>query len=273
MIKTDAYEASHLLYDWLNIVGKKKLESIKNVCDFLAESRHLKTSNPIWEIFWPMVFSGVIDYAGKGYYALTEPLIIDYTSHFYYINYRPKGCATEEISVGIYKSETLQNEHDIKITKVRPREILKRFTSIDKVVDNFPQSTQDVKDLTFFDFKHKRGLAKLEANGLKKFFYIPEKVYVRELPDKENNPEAFALAYCYSRVINKENNGTFFSDLKRLEMPSFAMPFILYRVLQLETMASLSFPRKENNVYVFENISNFIVRELNRILCNSIKYE
>ena len=86
MNKRKSYVASSLLYVWLSKHGRRSLESIKTNCEYLAESYHLSVSNPIWEIFWPMVYSGVIDHTGKGYYALTEPLIVDYHTHFFYIN-------------------------------------------------------------------------------------------------------------------------------------------------------------------------------------------
>lgn len=96
---------------------------------------------------------------------------------------------------------------------------------------------------------------------------------MRELPDRTINPDAFALAYCYGRVINKESNGTYYLDQKQLVTPSFALPFMLYRVLQLETMTSRHFPKIKGDVYIFDGVSMGVVKELNRIFCNSMRYE
>ena len=49
------------------------MESIKQNCDYLNEIYHLELRNPIWGIFWPLVFNGVIDHVGNGFYALSEP--------------------------------------------------------------------------------------------------------------------------------------------------------------------------------------------------------
>lgn len=266
-------EIRSILYVWLSKLGKRSLESIKANCDYLAESHNISVSNPIWEFFWPMVFSGVIDHTGKGYYALTEPLILNYHTHFYYINYRPNGCKYQEVSVGIFISDTLVNDHGVKVICVDPRSILKKYPSVDKIVDAFPESIQDETELKYFNWKNKRGVAELEKDGLKRFFSIPEKVYIRELPGRTINPDAFAIAYCYSRVINNESNGTYFRDKKELVTPSFAMPLMLYRVLQLETMASRHLPEKDGDSYIFNGVSQPMVKELNRILCKSIKYE
>lgn len=273
MTNRDKYEASKLLYIWLSKLGRRSLESIKTSCDYLSESYHLSVSNPIWELFWPMVFSGVIDHTGKGYYALTEPLILDYHTHFYYINNRPIGCKIEEVSIGIYVSDKLVNEHKLREITVEPKVILKKYPSVDKIIDGFSKSLQDEKELRYYNRKNMKGIAELEKDGLKRFFSIPEKVYMRELPDRTINPDAFALAYCYGRVINKESNGTYYLDQKQLVTPSFALPFMLYRVLQLETMTSRHFPKIKGDVYIFDGVSMGVVKELNRIFCNSIRYE
>ena len=266
-------EVQSILYVWLSKLGKRRLESIKASCDYMAKSRNIIVSNPIWAFFWPMVFSGVVDYAGRGYYSLTEPLILNYHTHFYYINYRPIGCKYQEVSVGIYISNTLVNDNGIKVIRVDPRSILKRFPSVDKVVDAFPESMQDETELKYYNWKNKRGVAELEKEGLKRIFSIPEEVYIIELPSRTINPDAFAIAYCYGRVINDESNGTYYKDKKELVTSSFAMPFMLYRVLQLETMASRYLPEKDGDSYIFNSVSQPVVNELNRILCKSIKYE
>lgn len=273
MNRNKTYEARKLLYVWLSKLGRRNLNTIKDQCDFLSESFSITTSNPIWEIFWPMVHSGIIDHTGKGYYAVTEPLIIDFASHYYYINCQPKGIDTEEVSVGILLSNKKLVDTDVKSVTLSPYSILKNYPSIDKIIDEFPDSIQDVEELRFYFWKTKKGLAEFENEGLKRFFVIPEKLYKKELPDRTINPEAFALAYCYSRVVNNENNGIYKKSEKRLTMSTFTMPIMIYRVLQLETMASRSLPTKTNDYFVFNNVSSDVVKELNRILCNSIRYE
>ena len=236
-----------LLYVWLSKLGRRSLDSIKTSCDYLVESHQLTSSNPIWEIFWPLVFSGVADHTGKGYYALTEPLILKFESHCYHINNIPISEKFKEVSVG--------------------------YPSVDKVVDNFSKAIQDEKELRYYDWRNRIGVAELEKEGLKRFFSYPAKAYMRELPDRTINPDAFAIAYCYGRAISGEGNGTYYSEQKELVTPAFAIPFTLYRVLQLETMKKKTLPEKEDNIYVYKGVSSSVVKELNRILCNSIRYE
>ena len=195
MSNKERYEMQKLLYVWLSKLGRRSLDSIKTSCDYLVESHQLTSSNPIWEIFWPLVFSGVADHTGKGYYALTEPLILKFESHYYHINNIPVSEKFKEVSVGIYITEGLKNEYDIKEIDVDSKAILKNYPSVDKVVDNFSKSIQDEKELKYYDWKNRIGVAELEKEGLKRFFSYPAKAYMRELPDRTINPDAFAIAY------------------------------------------------------------------------------
>lgn len=85
MNKGNKEQVQELLYVWISNFDKRSLESIKQNCDYLNEIYHLELRNPIWGIFWPLVFNGVIDHVGNGFYALSEPIVLDYGTHFYYI--------------------------------------------------------------------------------------------------------------------------------------------------------------------------------------------
>ena len=68
-------DLQNLFYVWMSKFEKRSLENIKVHCDFLNESYGLNLPYPNWSIFWPLVFNGLIDHIGKGYYALTAPVI------------------------------------------------------------------------------------------------------------------------------------------------------------------------------------------------------
>lgn len=268
----DIEKLQQLLYVWISNFDKRSLESIKQNCDYLNEAYHLELTNPIWGIFWPLVFNGVIDHVGNGFYALSEPIVLDYGTHFYCINVIPQKAKNRYVSVGIIYSETYE---EMKCKKMRPSPvaILKTYPCIKDVVDAFPKSLEDESELKYVSWKSKRGLAELERDGLTRFFSLPEQLYLRQLPSRTINPEAYALSYCLTRVVSDEPNGKYNRSTHRLAMPIFAMPFMIYRVLLLECMASKEFPRKQGNEYIFENISNDTVKQLNRIFCDNIQYE
>lgn len=261
-----------LLYVWISKFDKRSLESIKQSCDYLNEIYHLELQNPIWGIFWPLVFNGVIDHIGNGFYALSEPIVLDYGTHFYYINVFPQKVKSEYVSVGITLSETFE-EVECKTMRPSAITILKSYPCIKDVVDAFPKSLEDESNLKYVNWKSRRGLAELEKEGLTRYFSLPEQLYLRQLPSRAINPEAFAISYCLTRAINNELNGKYNAATHQLTMPSFAMPFMVYRVLLLECMASKQLPQKQVSDYIFENISTRTIKQLNRIFCNSIQYE
>lgn len=263
----------NLLYVWLSKFEKRSLENIKVHCNFLNESYKLNLSYPNWSIFWPLVFNGLIDHVGKGYYALTAPIIIDYGTHFVYINHRPNNVKNRQLAIGIYLSDNLENPRKYSIIKVNPLSILKRFPTVKDIVDGFPISLREEKDLNYYNKNYKRGIAKLESDGFTHYFSIPEELYMRELPSRTINPEAFAIAFCYSRAINKESNGIYNEENKILALPTFAFPYLLYRTLLLHSLSNGIMPEANGKYYYFKNAPKSYVKQLNRILCKSIIYE
>lgn len=261
-----------LLHIWLSKYDSRSLAVIKDSCDSLNESYQLGLSYPIWEIFWPLVFNGLVDHLGGGYYALTEPLIIDSGTYKYSLNCKPNNEYKETQITGIYVSKNIPIGCSAKVVKADTLSILKQIPTLEDVVDGFPKTLQDEENLEYYNWKTRRGIAKIE-NGLTRYFSLPEKLYIRELPAREINPEAFAIAYCLSRMVNNEDNGFFCSDTQKLVMPTFAMPFTIYRALLIEAMKVGSLPEINGDKYVFKSISPQIYKELNRIFSNSIRYE
>lgn len=262
-----------LFYVWMSKFEKRSLENIKIHCDFLNESYGLSLTFPNWNIFWPLVFNGLVDHIGKGYYALTSPVIIDYGKHYIYVNYIPNEAKSKQLSIGIYMSDKLENPRAYNVIKINPLSALKKFPSVEEVVDSFDKSVRDPNELEYYNRKAEKGIAKLESDGLTRYFSIPERLYMRELPNRTNNPEAFAIAYCFSRAINKEPNGIYNEDLGILKLPTFALPYLLYRTLLLHSFADGVMPEVIDRYYIFKNVPNIYVKQLNRILCNSIVYE
>ena len=265
-------KAQELLYDWISHFDKRSLESIKKNCDYLDNIYELQLTNPIWGIFWPLVFNGVIDHVGNGYYALSSTIVLDFLTHSYFVNASKVNPKSEKVLVGIELSGPL-TETEYKVMRPSPLAILKTYPTIKDVVDAFPKTLQDESNLKYANSRTRRGLAELEQNGLTRYFSLPESLYIRELPSRNINPEAYAIAYCLTRVVNGEPNGIYNQKTRVLKMPTFAMPFMIYRVLLIECMAFKKLPRQEEYNYVFENTSVDIIKQLNRILCNSISYE
>ena len=266
-------DLQNLFYIWMSKFEKRSLDNIKVHCDFLNESYGLNLTYPTWSIFWPLVFNGLIDHIGKGYYALTTPIIIDYGRHYVYINYKPNSVKSKQLTTGIYLSERIDNPRGFAVTKVNLLSALKRFPTVKDVVDSFDKSQRDPKELEYYHWKSGKGLAKLEDEGLTLYFSIPEELYMRELPSRTVNPEAFAIAYCFSRAINNDPNGIYNEVTNTLALPTFALPYLLYRTLLLHSLSNGVMPEVRDKYYIFNNVPTSYVRQLNRIFCNSIVYE
>ena len=239
-------DLQNLFYVWMSKFEKRSLENIKAHCDFLNESHGLNLTYPNWSFFWPLVFNGLIDHIGKGYYALTAPIIIDYGRHYVYINYKPNNVKSKQLTIGIFISEKLDNPRAFAVIKVNPLSALKRFPTVKDVVDSFEKSHRDPKELEYYHWKSGKGIAKLETEGLTRYFSIPEELYMRELPSRTINPEAFAIAFSLSRAINNEPNGRYNETTNTLALPNFALPYLLYANMHHHILQTQSVMMKPN---------------------------
>ncbi len=266
-------QAQELLYVWLSRFEKRSLSVISSGCNTLNDTMDLRSPNPMWSIFWPLVFNGVVDHIGNGYYALTDPLILDFESHYCYINCSPKFKAKKTGAIGIVFCEHKEEVNSAKVIAVDATAIMMNYPTVSDIVDGFPNTLQDNDNLVFYNWKTNRGIAKLEQEGLTRYFSMPEKSYIREIPSRTINPDAFSIAYCYSRAINEEGNGIYRTRERQLVLPSFALPIMIYRALLLESLKNKTLPEKSEDSYIFKEIPPSLVKELNRVLCKSVRYE
>ena len=119
-------KAQELLYDWISHFDKRSLESIKKNCDYLNNIYELQLTNPIWGIFWPLVFNGVIDHIGNGYYALSSSIVLDFKTHSYFINASKVNQQSDKVLVGIELAGPLA-ETEYKVMRPVPLDILKTY--------------------------------------------------------------------------------------------------------------------------------------------------
>lgn len=139
-----------LLHIWLSKYDSRSLAVIKDSCDSLNESYGLKLSNPIWSLFWPLVFNGLVDHVGKGYYALTEPIIIDCGSHSFSINVKPAGYKNTPLT-GIYILTGKAIPGQMRTIHMDALSVLKQMPSFAEIVDKFPKTLQDESNLEYYN--------------------------------------------------------------------------------------------------------------------------
>jgi hypothetical protein len=253
---------------------KKSYSQIKEACDFLNASCKLDLGErPNYDLFFPLLNSGVIDHIGKNYYALTRPVIIEYKSHAYLLNGPNYVFSDPNLPVGWQLITHSVFPEGIDIIGVNSLSVLKSFPSIDKVVDTWHSSLQDESELSYHDFRNNVGVAECKKGGHTLYFSIPQRQYQKELPDHSINPDAYQIGICFERIVNGQGNGTYDKNSHILKVPKFAFPIMLYRVLSLDGLSYRSFPYQQGDYIIFEHIEYQVIKELNRILCKSIKYE
>lgn len=269
-----SYKAQELLYNWISNFEKRSYSQIKEACNFLNMSLNLNLGeHPVALLLYPLLYTGVIDHVGRDYYALTQPVTIDFGSHIYAINSLTAPKTGENMPVGWSLLGKEQVPEQVAMLKMNTLSVLKSFPRIDNVIETWDASLQDITELSYHDFKHQVGVAEYRSEGRAQFFSIPDKSVLKEIPPREKNPDAYRIAICYERALTGQPNGVYNKKMKQLRVQSFAFPFVLYRALMLDGLAVQMFPNEEKGSFLFENISPSVVKELNRILCKSIRYE
>lgn len=267
------FHTQRLLYEWLCLSGKRSYETIRKNCLYLDEAYSLGYgSSSIWWLFYPLVKTGVVDYIGGDSYAVCPNISLERNGLILYS--APGGpCVGEDETpfVGLYISTEPESFPEAKTFDALS--VLRTLPSVNRIVDNFPKSVQDLTGAQFYNHKSARGLTKELNDGVVRYFYIPEKVYEREVPSRISNPDAFNLAFCYSSAVNGEHTGHYREASHTLRVNNFGFPIILFRVLLVESMLNGFIPTVSDSTVSFEGISTRVTKELNRILCKTIVNE
>lgn len=264
-------KAQERLYIWLNNFDKRSYELIRQNCDYLNVQYKLNIeSYAVWKVFYPLVYNGVVDYCGDGYYSVTEPLAIDFGCHYVFVNPVESDSLEATSLIGIFWGTKHSLRDDTKTVSVNPLGTLHSFPSIKEIVDSFSISYIDDDKLEYHNYKSKVGVADLKDGGLVRYFSIPKEGLQRKIPDRIMNPDALNISYCFERVINEEENGKYSSKDKTLIMKSFGMPIMIYRCMLLDSLSRREIPELSKNEYHFKDVDHRLVLELNRIFCNSI---
>lgn len=262
-----------LLLTWIASDEKKSYESIRKNCLYLDKAYCLDMGDEaVWNLFWPLVRTGVADYVGKDFYAVTEPVAIHRSGIFLYTG-KPGFNSDRTIFTGIYRTDKEEHVDGLRLFSFDGYSVLKSIPSVDKVVDAFDKSSIDLSKADYYHWKGKKGLTKRFNDGAVRYFCIPDILYQREVPSRDINPDAFSISYNWSRSLNNELSGVYSRSEQQLTMQSFALPIMIERCLFLESMTKGLTPTKNGKEILFPGISMEIAKEVNRILCNTIRYE
>lgn len=261
--------AQELLYKWLKEVGDVRYERIKQTCDYLNFKLELDLEKPIYNIFYPLLYSGTVEFAGNSrYHMAPECIISKHRDSQVVLNPVLTDGLQQTSYIGIYLHKNIDRFNSLNRFNFNLESILGNMPSVDHCV----LSMQEVYDIRRDDFEHNIGVVSRKINDHTKWYFIDcEQKKCFAIPHHSINPDALNIAYCYDRVIKRQNNGTYDFRNKELRMPIFHIPLLVYRALMIESLFVDSILHIENGYYVFKNVNRRAYTELNRIFCESIK--
>jgi hypothetical protein len=270
-ISHDLIEARRLLRAWMSRFESRSYTSIRDACVFLNESMHLGIDrHPALAIFGSLVNTGVADFCGNDHYSLTEPLAIVFQSHAYLVNcLDAEGEYGLEDFPGVCRCPLELVPNNTKTVRLTAPGILKSVPCVRDVVDSWDSSLQDESRLEYSNCLRK-GVARL-TDGQSRYFSIPEKVYLKDIPPRSVNPDAYQIAVSLERAVTGECSGTYDRRTRSLTMKKYGLPSLIFKALLVSGMEADSLPEESGYDVTFRNISESCFMELNRIFCKTIR--
>ncbi len=270
--KGDIFNLQQLLYQYIDSFEYRSLQSIADACNNLLPCQD-KVNRSVWRtLFYPLFYSGVVDFIGKNKYAITEPLILFNKKNYYYINCKPTFDYQITPFVGIVCSYKCDDTLGVEPKEINTYQILKSIPSIKAIVESYPSVSVNDEKFDLYEPSWTGGLAIIKDGSAR--YFISENNGFHRVPARESNPEAsFRIPYCYSQAMNNMTNGCYYSSTQELKMRAFAMPILIYRILLIKSMNNDIFPSNNGEHIIFQNVTLKEFSELNRIFNNSIRYE
>ena len=255
-----------LLHLWMSHVGGVRYERIKEVCEYLNIRYALGLEKSTHKIFYPLLYSGVIDFATDGKYQITPMCVISKPKSVAIIsNPVDKDGLAETSFVGIYTTSKDKFDDNEQVYNFNLVSILTVFPTVKNIVENF----EHLYDYNPKEFSSGFGLKKRTTDNLLSYFIdINDKCY--RVPHQSNNPDSYNIAYCYDRIVRNISNGIYNPTTKTVKLRLPHIPMLIFRTLMLESLFNDKEPLVEGGYYTFYNINQKAYKELNRIFCNTI---
>lgn len=264
--------AQSLLLKWISIKGRVSYQQIKDRCEYLVLQYRIKNyGKPTTHLFYPLLYSGVIDIIGVGKYAVTPTCIVSRAKSNIKVISNPSNSNNLQKSsfTGIYIDKN--DDAVLSSYNINTVSILSKIPTVEDVVKSY----DTIVGYNFESSEKKFGIIKKSEDGLMRYFVNCNKYQCYTLESVSSNPDSLNIATYYERVLKGENNGIYLQSNKELRLKYIGLPIIIFRLLLLESLLSGTEPCLQDGYYIFQDVSNRVTRELNRIFCNSIdiKYE
>lgn len=261
MTKTSVSKLQNLFLTWISNVGSTRYARIKDVCSYLAERYELDLPYSQYKIFYPLFQSGVVDFCGNGHYAKSPDFNI--TNGIITLTNRQTRNSIETGLTGLYLIRDNLGEKTFKANQV-----LEKIPSVDKIVEHFPIGQLDLSLV-----KKKNGIIVEPKRNYIRYFYNDESNLLVKIPPMEENPDALNVAFTYESIINGRFTCSYDTEGKELKFYRYGIPIVIYRVLLIESLLSGNSIEENNRFITFKGIKKSTIKQINRILLNTLKYE
>ncbi len=264
--------AQSLLLKWISIKGSVSYQQIKDRCEYLVLQYRIDNyGKPTTHLFYPLLYSGVIDIVGVGKYAATPTCIVSKTKSNIKVISNPSTLNNVQNSsfAGIYIDKN--DDAVLSSYNINTVSILSKIPTVEDII----KSCDTIVGYNFDSSEKRLGVIKKSEDGLIRYFVNCDKYQCYILESVSSNPDILNIAAYYERVLKGERNGVYLQSNKELKLKHIGLPIIIFRLLLLESLLNDTEPYLQDGYYVFRDVSNSVTRELNRIFCNSIdiKYE
>lgn len=282
---TNMEELQALFFKWFKCYEKRNLNQIRVATKNLLASYEYETKSSLFNIFFPLVRYGLIEFCGDGTYTLSKPILLLYpdnkavgvnlnTDQIEKLKERFQIHSIDQFDIVRFTATekelvTFSNEIDINFSKPNIAEYLSNFPKTKNVILNFEIVSTEyfAKHLNISSRKWEDnnnqtfGLFKVSENAQKYYFIENNKTY--SIPSYTQNPDARPIVESY--IFCKQKSFKYDSSTKELNVGNINLPILIERILRLASLFDTAVYTKECDSQIYSNITTNIVLQLNRI--------
>jgi len=299
-------ELQSLLFQWLKNFGARNINQIRAACHGLMRSYDIadekSIKNCLYNLFYPLLRYGLVEFIGKGNYQATPPLFIlsregsDYRYAAINLNNSQIEYLRKTVSASDFPTDIFQvarfcgprstiiefaGKNQIPIQDNRIDRVLSQIPSIPDTVGSFKKCSPDSNgfyhfNLDEFEWKKvknelKPGLYKASAEDYSlRHFRCADNTWKR-VPLMEENPDSSNIARCAQGIM--ENKKFLFYDpvKKQLVNKNIFLPILIDRLLRIPSYHLTDGVIQMNGFATYNNVTMSVYKKLNRIFCNTVE--
>ncbi len=295
-----------LLFQWIKNHGTRNLVQTRAACHGLLRSYDIadekSIKNCLYDLFYPLLRYGLVEFIGKGNYQASPPLFIlsressDYRYAAINLNKFQLEDLRETVSASDFQTDIFQiarfsgprsnviefaGKNQIPIQDNRIDRVLSQIPSIPDTVGSFEKYYPDSNgfyhfNLDEFEWKKvenelKPGLYKASAEDYsRRYFRCADNTWKR-VPLMEENPDSSNIARCAQGIM--ENKKSLFYDpvKKQFINKNIFLPILIDRLLRIPSYHLTDGVIQMNGFAIYNNVTMSVYKKLNRIFCNTVE--